>query len=385
LTTNKFKSAEAQKLRLAFEEVTGQDLNWYWNQWYYSSGHPKLTIDYAYDDAAKKVQVIVNQTQESGKIFRLPIAIDIYNGATKTRNKVWIENKADTFTFAYNGSRPDLVNVDGDKILLCEKKDNKTLENYLHQYKYAGGFVDRREAVEFCSKHQDDPKAVDLMKLALKDKYYRIRNYTLQRLDFKKEAIKSAFEPLIAAMAENDQNRLVKAKAIDLLGSFGNPSYKSLFVKATSDSSYSVAGNALGALAELDSAEALSLAKKMQKSPAKGELSSAISAVLIRSGSEADFDVIADNFEKMPTSQNKFEMVMPFTSMLTKVKSTERVKRGVDLLIQFKEAIPQAYRKQTDPFFDNALNGVATQKLAGGMQDQADYIRSKVNGSKKAF
>ncbi|MBS1660326.1 MAG: M1 family metallopeptidase [Bacteroidetes bacterium] len=385
LTTNKFKSAEAQNLRLAFEEVTGQDLNWYWNQWYYGSGHPKLTIDYAYDDAAKQVKVIVNQTQETGKVFRLPIAIDVYNGATKTRSKVWIENKTDTFTIAYNGSRPDLVNVDGDKILLCEKKDNKTLENYLHKYKYAGGYVDRREAVEFCSKHQDDPKAVDLMKLALKDKFYKIRTYTLQRLDFKKDAIKTAFEPLLAGLAEHDDNRLVKAKAIDLLGNFRNPSYKSLFVKATSDSSYSVAGYALEALSELDSAEALTLAKKMQKSPAKGELSAAISGVLIKSGSEADFDVVADNFEKMPTTQNKFEMVMPFTSMLTKVKSTEKVKRGVDLLIQFKEAIPQAYRKQTDPYFDNALNGVATQKLAAGLKDQADYIQSKVTASKKAF
>jgi hypothetical protein len=54
-------------------------------------------------------------------------------------------------------------------------------------------------------------------------------------------------------------------------------------------------------------------------------------------------------------------------------------------LIQFKEAIPQAYRKQTDPYFDNALSGVATQKQAGGLQDQADYIKTKVSGSKKGF
>ncbi len=35
LTTNKFKAAEAQNLRLAFEQITGQDLNWFFNQWYY--------------------------------------------------------------------------------------------------------------------------------------------------------------------------------------------------------------------------------------------------------------------------------------------------------------------------------------------------------------
>ncbi|HEY1870917.1 MAG TPA: M1 family aminopeptidase, partial [Chitinophagaceae bacterium] len=54
LATNKFKSAEAQQLRLAFEEVTGRDLNWFWNQWYYGAGQPSLDINYSYDDATKK-------------------------------------------------------------------------------------------------------------------------------------------------------------------------------------------------------------------------------------------------------------------------------------------------------------------------------------------
>ncbi|MBU3537129.1 hypothetical protein KHT87_22155, partial [Alkalihalobacillus clausii] len=90
-------------------------------QWYYGSGHPKLGVDYVYDDNAHTVKVIINQTQETGKVFRLPIAIDVYNGASKERHSVWVEDKTDTFTFTYK-NKPDLVNVDGDKILLCEKK-----------------------------------------------------------------------------------------------------------------------------------------------------------------------------------------------------------------------------------------------------------------------
>ena len=77
LTTNKFKSAEAHQLRLAFEEVTGKDLNWFWNQWYYGSGHPKLDITYSYDETAKQALVIVKQTQ-ADKLFKMPVAIDIY-------------------------------------------------------------------------------------------------------------------------------------------------------------------------------------------------------------------------------------------------------------------------------------------------------------------
>ncbi|HEY4064190.1 MAG TPA: M1 family metallopeptidase [Puia sp.] len=381
LTTNKFKSAEAQNLRLAFEEVTGQDLNWYWNQWYYGSGHPKLSIDYAYNDAAKKVQVFVNQTQETGKIFRLPIAIDIYNGPAKERHKVWIESKTDTFTFSYN-EYPSLVNVDGDKVLLCEKKDNKTLDNFIFQYKYAGLYVDRREAIDFCSKHQDDPKAADLMKAALKDKYFRLRQYTLSKLDLKRDAVKTAFEPMIADMAAHDPSRVVKAQAIELLGSYGNPAYKALFQQATSDSSYSVAGNALEALSGIDSAAAYTIAKKLIKEPTKGDLTAAINQVLIKSGDESSFDAISDNFDKMPLSSNKFQFVGPYATLIGKVTNTEKVKKGVDILIKFRESIPKAYRTQTDPYINNALNSIAGKKKAAGLQEQADYVESKM---KKGF
>ncbi len=65
---------------------------------------------------------------------------------------VWVKNKVETVHFQLYDNRPDLVNVDGQKTLLAEKKDNKTLENFIHQYKYAGYYLDRREAVDFASR-----------------------------------------------------------------------------------------------------------------------------------------------------------------------------------------------------------------------------------------
>ena len=382
LNTYKFQSAEAQELRLAFEETTGEDLNWFWNQWYYGAGHPKLTISYVYDDAAGKVQVIVNQTQESGKVFRLPVAIDVYNGASKTRHPVWVEDKTDTFTLSYS-SHPDLVNVDGDKILLCEKTDNKTLDNFIHQFKYAGLYLDRREAIDFCSKHQDDPKALELMKAGLKDRYYRIRNFTLSKLDFERDDVKTTFEPLIAELAGHDPSRIVKAAAIGLLGALKKTEYEPLFTKAANDSSYTVAGNALEALQGIDSVAALKIAKELEKAPAKGELSAAISTVLMKSGDESDFDAITVSFDKMPVTETKFEFLHLYINMLAKVQNTDRLKKGVDIVLKFKEAIPSAYRGQTDPYFDAALNGMAKNKAAAGLQDQADYIKGALAAEKK--
>jgi aminopeptidase N len=275
------------------------------------------------------------------------------------------------------------VNVDGDKILLCEKTDNKTLDNFIHQFKYAGLYVDRRESIDFCSKHEDDPKALEEMKAGLKDPFYRIRDFTLSKLDFGQDAVKTAFEPLVADMAANDPSRVVKASAIGLLGKLQKPGYEALFTKATNDSSYTVAGNALEALMAIDSTSALKIAKELQKAPAKGELSAAISGALIKSGDENYFDAITVNFDKMPVTQSKFEFLRPYLSMLDKVKSTDRLKHGVDVVLKFKEAIPSAYRGQTDPYFDAALNSLAKKKTAAGMQDQADYIKGALAAEKK--
>jgi aminopeptidase N len=384
LTTNKFKSAEAQQLRLAFEDVTGKDLNWFWNEWYYGAGHPNLNINYSYDDAAKKVQVIVNQQQDN--LFKLPVAIDVYNGANKKRYNVWVENKADTFSFAAD-TKPDLVNFDGDKVLLCTKKENKTLDEYVFQYAHAGNYVDRREAVDFAAKHQDDPKAVALLKTALKDKFYGIREVALDRLDMKKENVRTEVEPVLVDLAKNDPKRLVKAAAIENLGIYQKPEYESLFRQAVNDSSYTVSGNALEALSQIDSTAALSEAKRLSALPAKGKLASAITAVLIESGDESSAEIVLKNFEAMPLSQNKFDLLQSLIAFLGKTNNMEVFKKGIDDIAAFRDAIPGSFQDQTNPYINGILlKGLATKKKDAGLTEQYNYILSKLPAEdKKGF
>lgn len=389
LTTNKYKSAEAHQLRLAFEEVTGKDLNWFWNQWYFGAGHPKLTIDYVYDDNAKKVHVIVKQTQSGDKVFRLPVAIDVYNGSTKKRHQVWVQNKTDTFTFSYS-SRPDLVNVDGDKVLLADKKDNKSLENFIHQYKYASTYLDRREAIDAASKKQDDPKALELMKVAMKDKYYGLRNFTISKLDMKKENIRKEIEPILADVARNDAKSTVRASAIGVLANYENPEYKAIFIKGVNDSSYTVAGNSLEALSRVDSTQAIKEAKRLGSAEAKGKLVEAITKVMIKSGDESGFDVIAGAFDKMPLSQAKFNLVQPFSEFMATVQNTKNFKEGIDMIVDFRTAL-EPYGAA--PVINNFLKGVITKKESaktvasdkGAMQEQIDYVKAKIGDEKKGF
>ncbi|RXK57386.1 M1 family peptidase [Lacibacter luteus] len=382
LTTNKYKTAEAHQLRLAFEEITGKDLNWFFNQWYFGAGHPSLDITYGYDDATKKASVIVKQTQKD-KLFQLPVAIDIYNGSSKIRHQVWVKNAVDTFSFDA-ATKPDLINFDGDKILLAVKKENKTLEEYIHQYKHAGLYLDRREAIDFISKKQDDAKAVAFMKEALTDKYSGLRNFTLSKLDIKKPAVVEATEASVESIAKKDPSRITRSRAVEMLGNLKKPAYKALFTSLLNDSSYTLNAAALTALEKIDAAAALTEAKRLSKQPMKGNLVEAIASTLIKSGDESSFDEIIESYSKMGVTQAKFNLTSSLANFIGIIKNTEKVKRGVDEIVQFRNAIPEQFG--VTPVIDNFLKTVIgkkeTAKKSGedvtALQEQIDYIKSKL-------
>ncbi|MBC7651967.1 MAG: M1 family metallopeptidase, partial [Deinococcales bacterium] len=229
LTTYKFGNGNPDKLRLAFEQVTGKDLNWYFNQWYFGSGHPKVDITYNYDVINKKATVFINQSQAGDKIFKLPVDIDIYTGFEKKRTTVWMENRTDTFTFSVN-SRPDLINVDADKYLLWDRKDNKTTAEFIHQYKYAKNYVDRREAINYCADNKNEPAAMALLKDALNDPHYSLRLRTLNKIT--DTTLDANFLTIIEKMAKQDANRLVRATAIDVLSKTNDKKYLPLYLQS---------------------------------------------------------------------------------------------------------------------------------------------------------
>ncbi|HMO33270.1 MAG TPA: M1 family metallopeptidase [Lacibacter sp.] len=382
LTTNRFKAAEAHQLRLAFEEITGRDLNWFFNQWYYGSGHPNFDIQYSYDEAAKRVKVVVKQTQKE-QIFKVPVAIDVYHGATRKRHEIWLESAVDSFYFDA-ATRPDLVNFDGDKVLLCTKKENKSFDEYIHQYQHAGLYLDRREAIEFISKRPEDPKAIAFMQTALKDPYSGLRSLAISKVEARRVKLVEATEPILVEIASRDESRVTRSRAVEVLGNLKKPVYKDLFLRLVNDSSYTLSGAALTALGKIDEEAALAEAKRLAKIKSKGALLEAIATTLIKSGDESSFDAILDSYSNMGLSQAKFNLTPILATFIGSIRDTDKVQRGVDAIVAFRDAIPEQFG--VGPVIDNFLKTIIGKKEAakkeGGdtapLQQQIDYIKSKL-------
>ena len=368
LNLYKFKPAEAQELRLAFEDVTGRDMNWFWNQWYYGSGQPSLDINYDYQNGTERV--IVSQTQNTGKIFKLPVAIDVYSKETnKTRYEVWLDNPSDTFYFA-SAQKPSLVNVDADKVLLAIKNDNKSADEFEQQYKYAPNYLDRREALEYFAKNNSSN-----LSLGLDDKYYGLRLLTLENLDMNNGYSDAAVLKKIETMATKDPNKKVQAKAIGILAKLEDKKYQPIFQKYITDSSYSVAGAALKGLAALEPSQSYTLAKKYS-TDALGDLGTEVSAIIMSQGSESDFDFLLNQFKKEPVGQDKVISGYKFANYLIKVNDPQKVRQAVDEIMKFRNQIPEKYRSYIDPGFKRAFDNISVAQKSKGNTELSNYIDS---------
>jgi len=337
LKTNAFKNGEAQQLRLALEEASGLDLNWFFNEWYYGAGHPVLDISYKWDDASKTETVYIAQKQE-GQIFKLSMAVDIYAGGKKERHKVWVNDKADTLTFTV-ASKPDLVNVDGDKILLTKKTDNKTLDEFAFQYFNAPLFLDRYEAIEAAQTKQTNAVAQKVLIAAMKDKYYGLRVKAIRALDMQNDDIHNAALPVLTSLAQTDENTLVRAAALNNLAELKAQGNMNIFKQAINSQSYAIQGAALNGIGLLDPAQALQLAKGFEADN-KGALTQAITKVYATNGGNEQWPYIYNAINEA-SPQGKFDMVRNFAAMTGRIESPEYAQQGItvlkDLGIKFKQ------------------------------------------------
>ena len=264
LKDNEYTAVEAHDLRLAFEEVCGEDLNWFFNQWYFSSGHPELKIETAYDASAAQVLVTIEQIQDPEKnppIFVLPMAIDIYaTDGSKKREQIKMTLRKETFTFPA-AQQPALVNVDAEKALLCTKDESKTTEELIFQYQNGPNYLDRQEALSLLSQEEGSAPQ-KIIRKAMSDKFWSIRRGAVANVDLELPGVVEE----LAIIAEKDNRSQVRAAAFERIGESGNTKYLGLIQKAISnDQANRVSAAAFSALSQIDTDAAIELAKKLEK------------------------------------------------------------------------------------------------------------------------
>jgi len=322
LEKNKFKTVEIHDLRLAFEEVTGEDMNWFFNQWFLAKGHPSLKIDYAYDAVAKKELVTVQQSQnfETTPLYQIPVDIDFYTSGSVIRKRITVTKSNEVFEFEMN-AQPEVVNFDAQKMLLCIKTDNHTNAEWIALYKRAPLYMDRFEALSKIMKSYDSnsPEA-SAVKQALDDAHWNLRVQAIRNCKTLINADQEGMKQKLMAMASKDPKSDVRDEALQILSEVyaKDLDVNNLMRSAVHDSSYVVMETAILHILENNLPEGLALIQKME--PDRNEnIMEMISGFYKTYGGDEQFDYMtevmleANGYTKYTAVQNYGKYIMRCT------------------------------------------------------------------------
>ena len=122
LNRHKFANVETADLQKAMEEASGANLEWFFRQWVYGAGSPKLEIKLSYSAKNKTLVLSVAQTQAidgiTPEVFLLPLEVEIKTAGGIKVEKLDIKNRTENFSIKLGGKPTDIKFDKNEKIPL---------------------------------------------------------------------------------------------------------------------------------------------------------------------------------------------------------------------------------------------------------------------------
>ena len=274
LTKNAYNNAEAHQLRLAFEEASGRDLNWYFNQWYFAPGHPKITAEVASESTAK--EYILNLSQNGYKLneelfpYRLPLQIGfVVNGKLEIRN-VLINSYYPNLKFQFD-TMPDAVLFDPNQLLLAEYDFKQTSKTSTTLLKAANTYAQKSHCLDLLKETElelfeegDKQTTIDQLLLYAQDITFLESATAVNLLDrLEKKEDRAKIYNSMYTLANSDSRKNVRKEALEFLSKEPSDKLIPLLQKLIFDTSYTIQSNAFKLYLQLDSLSAFNAVKHL--------------------------------------------------------------------------------------------------------------------------
>ena len=317
LTQNKFKSAEINHLRLAFEEITGRDLNWFFNQWFLKAGHPELEISTVYKNNTANLTIVQKQDSLLVGVYELPILLAVYDKNGVQHLPIKITKTSETFSF--KGDSIFLVNFDEDKALVAKINEVNSNETWYTQLTNVPSWKAKQQAIAGLLLNYTRAKnnlSIDLKNAVLyclNYKHKRVIELGIQAIGQLNLAEQKLFENEILALCNYKKTASIRSSALMILYNWNDVKYQSVFEMALADSSNQVLASGLYGLSNLDSLVALQAIGKW-KTYFNFSVSQAVSAVISKNSFENENNYFENAINK--TNYGKRNLMYLYTKYL---------------------------------------------------------------------
>ncbi|MFC1790916.1 M1 family aminopeptidase [Gemmatimonadota bacterium] len=242
-----FQPVDTYDFMKTVKEVTGRNMDWFFEQFVFRPGHPVFEVSSDWDAESGEIRLFVAQVQSRDHgvpIYRTPVRVRIVTSSGEWVEEVWLTRERETFVFE-SQEEPLLVRFDEGNWLLKEWIYEKNLEELLFQ---AGSddVIGREWAVRELGGSVTDPAVVGVLaERASKDPFWAVRIAALETL-----AVGGGpGAPELFKEAAQDGDSRVRRTAIRLLGETGGSDLIEFFQdRFGQDDSYLVQAEALRAI-----------------------------------------------------------------------------------------------------------------------------------------
>ncbi|NNM16161.1 MAG: hypothetical protein HKO56_05835 [Bacteroidia bacterium] len=334
LEKHAYQSVEIHDLRIAFEEITGQDLNWFFNEWFLSKGHPIVSVGTDYDSInnIQLVTLIQKHSTDDKFLYRLPIEIELEVNGKIQKHKVELNQKSKTFKLK-TASKPQMVLVDPRRHIPGVVEDYKSYEELSYQFYNSNHYVGKIRAYNAINKDLDET-SLDQFKLisdASQAPYWQIRLESVDALRIMVSLDSARVIQILSNLATEDDNPKVRSEALFAIGNTfkGDERFLDVYKTALNDSSYAVFKEALIHYSKIDKGDGLARARSLAKEN-KTELNVIVSKIIASHGDDSDhgFFIRALNNSSGP---DKFEIVTQYGVYLMN-NSAYTISKGIPYL-----------------------------------------------------
>jgi aminopeptidase N len=261
LTKFRFKTAEYSNLRQCFEEVSGEDLYWFFNQWYDNGGHPILNSSYIKSADSAILMVSQRHNFDSSLVYNIPMDLNIYTGDIIKRQRVILNKKSDTFIIREKDVRT--ISIDGTNSIVAVKNESREVSDWLYLLENSKSYIDQVKALKKLAVHKDKDKVKDAIFNLLSSEQKRIKLEGIKAIDKKWLKRDEKWNDKLKSILEENKLGIIKSAAIDKLSENENlAGFDSLIAPFLCDSSYLVENSSLKFLNTLDPEKAKSYAVK---------------------------------------------------------------------------------------------------------------------------